>query len=84
VDQLHLVELMLTNQTPNVAPMRAGFGAETRCVGAVANRELRLVESLVTMEVGQRHLGSGHQVEVEVLHVKQIVGEFRQLTGTQE
>ena len=84
LNQLHLVELVLPNQTSNIAPMRTCFSAEAGCGGAVANGEFRLVESLVPIEVGQRHLGGRCQVEVEIFDVKQIVGEFRKLTSAKE
>ncbi len=76
LNQLDLVELVLTDETPNIAPVRAGLGAEARREGAVANGELCLVEGLVTVEIGQRHLGGGRQVEIEVLDVKRSSANF--------
>ena len=54
---------------------RAGLAAEAAGVAHVAHRQVGLVEDLVHVQGGQRHLGGAHQVEavgldpVDLLHV---------------
>ena len=80
--QLHLVELVLTDEAAHVLAVGAGLGPETRRVGDVAQRQLRLVEDLVAVQVGQRHLGGGHQiVRIVAGEPEQVVAELGQLAG---
>ena len=55
LDELDLVELVLTDEAADVGAVRTGFAAETRRVRRVAERELPAVENLLAVKVGQRH-----------------------------
>ncbi len=59
-DQLNLVELMLSDQPPRVLAVRAGFRPEARRVGRVEQGQVPLIQDFVLVNVGDRHLGSGH------------------------
>ena len=83
-DELHLVELMLADQPPHILPIRTRLGPEAGGGGAVADREVLLGEGLVTMEVGDRDLGGRYQVQVEVVDMKEIIGELRELSGAEK
>src|SRR5690606_2672274 len=52
LDELDLVELVLSDESAGVAPVAAGLEPETGCVCAESGGELLCVEDLVTEEVG--------------------------------
>ena len=83
--ELDLVELMLADQAAHVLAVRAGFAAEARRVGRVADRQLAAVENLAAMQVGQRHLGGRHEIQIPVAgNLEQIRLELRQVAGADE
>ena len=62
LDQLHLVELVLSDVAPGVLAVGSGLGAEAGGEGGVADGQLLLTQDLLAVEVGDRHLGGGDQV----------------------
>ncbi len=84
VHQLDLVELVLADQPAHVLAVRSGLAAEAGREGAVADRQRRLVEDLVAMQVGHRHLGGRDQVVVGALQPEEVRLELRQLAGAEE
>lgn len=63
-DHLHLGELVLADQPAGVAPVRAGLGAETRCLCGQGDRQVRGRDDLVGVEVGERDLCGGDEEEL--------------------
>src|SRR5581483_5956923 len=64
LDELDLVELMNANHAASADARRTGFRAEARAVGAVINGELLLRQNFFAMDVGDRRLRGGQQVEL--------------------
>ncbi len=81
--QLHLFELVLADHAARIAATTAGFGAETHRMGGHAQWQTLGVDDLLAHDIGQRHFGGGDQITARLAHfgLKQIVFEFRQLTG---
>ena len=79
VDHLHLVELVLANQALGVLAVRAGFGPEAGRMGAEPDRQLRFVDDLACVDVGQGNLGRGDQEIIRVVELEQVFLEFGQL-----
>ena len=84
VDQLDLVELVLADQAADVLAVGAGLAAEAGGVGGVAARQIRLLERLPAVQVGQRHLGGGHQVVVGPLELEQVGLELGELSRSDQ
>ena len=63
LDHLHLVELVHTDEAARVATGAAGLLAEARGERAVVKRQVRGLEHLARVDVGQLHLGRGDQIE---------------------
>ncbi len=84
LDEFDLVELVLADEAPHIAPVRPGLGPKTRCEGAVAKRQDLFVEGLVAVDIGHRDLGGGRQVEIQPFKAEKIVGEFRKLAGADQ
>src|SRR6185436_17780244 len=82
--QLDLVELVLTDQAAHVAAVRARLGAEAGRVRGITHRQGRFVEHLLAVEVGERHLGGGHEVEVVRFDLEQVSLELGQLPGAHQ
>ncbi len=61
--QLNLVELMQADKAARFLSRGAGLAAEAGGVGDVAAREVLSAEDLVLVDVRERHLGGGDQVE---------------------
>ena len=80
LDELDLVELVLPDQAAHVGAVRSRLAAEARRVGGVTQRQLAAVEDLVAMQVGQRHLGRRHQIQVPVAgDLEEVRLELRQV-----
>ena len=62
--QLHLVELVLADQPPDILTVGAGLGAEAGGVGGVVDGQAFSAEDFAPVDVGHRHLGGGHQIVV--------------------
>ena len=78
-DNLYLAELVQTVESAHIFAVRACFAAEALGVGAVLNRQLRLFDNLITVEVRYGHLGGGDEVEVvhfAVVHLPLFVGQL--------
>ncbi len=95
LDQLDLLELVLTDHAADVFAVAAGFGAEAGGVGAVGDGELGLVEGLVAEEVGDGDFGGGDEPVVVLLQlagavgslvvaVEEVFGELGKLAGAEE
>src|SRR4029079_1404958 len=56
-DQLHLVELMDPGSPHSVFAGGSRLATETRSVRHIPERQLRPVQNLIAMKVGDRHLG---------------------------
>jgi hypothetical protein len=78
--QLHLVELMETDQSTGVAAVAARLASETGAVGGVAEGKLISRDDLIAMQGGHRNLGCGSQPQVIVGAAKTVISEFGQLT----
>src|SRR5262249_32371930 len=61
---LHLLELVLTDDPANVLAVRPGFATETRRVRGHLQRKARGVESLIAIEIGERHFGGGDEIKL--------------------
>ena len=70
LDQLHLVELVLADQAPDILAVGAGLGAETGSVGGVTEGQVLGRENFIPVDVGDRHLGGGHQEIVQALQLE--------------
>ncbi len=85
--ELDLVELVLADEPAHVLAVRARLAAEAGRVGRVRDRQPVALEDLLAVQVGQRHLGGGDEVEVVRALValardaKRVVGELGQLAG---
>src|SRR5262245_10763152 len=69
LDDLHeldLVELVLSDQSPHVLPVRARLAAEAGRIRRVGERERPRLEDLAPVQVRQGDLGRRDQVEVRV------------------
>jgi hypothetical protein len=85
LDQLHLVELVLSNQPADILAVRTGLAPETRRVGGVLDRQIAAVEDLAAMQVRQRHFGGRDEVQVPVAgDLEQVGFELRQVPGPDE
>ena len=83
--ELHFVELVLANQAAHVRAVGAGLAPEARRVGRELQGERAAVQDLAAEHVRQRHLGSGHQIEVPVaVDLEQVGLELRQVAGAEE
>src|SRR6516164_6756304 len=54
--QLHFLKLVLANNPTCILACCACLGAEARCISCEADRQPGLVQNLVTIEIGDRHL----------------------------
>ena len=79
---LYLVELMQTVQTANVLAVRSSLTTEASRVSATLDRQIFLVENLVTEDVRYRHLCGWNKVEVVELALIHLSLLIRKLTGT--
>ena len=76
---LDLVELVQTVEAAYVLAVRSGLAAEAGRLGAVLDRKLVGRQDHVAVEVSDRHLGGGDQVEVverHDIHLGLLVGEL--------
>ena len=62
-------------------PAGAGLAAEARGDRGQPHREVGLVEDLVAVHRGERHLGGGDGPQVVALDVVGVVGELGQVAG---
>ena len=76
---LYFGELVQAVQSAHVLAVRTCFAAEALGVGAVLDRQLRLVENNVAIEVGYRHFGGRNQIEVVHFAVVHLSLFIRQL-----
>ena len=74
---------MHADDAARIAAGAARLLAEARRVGAVANGQLRVVEDLVCVQVGEHDLGRGNEVE-PLGGLEQVVLELGQLTRAGE
>ena len=79
--QLHLVELVLADETPGFLSVRPRLPAEAGRLGHELERQGVGRDDLVPVEVGDRHLGGGYQPEVVFIVVVKVVGELGQVAG---
>ena len=80
---LDLVKLVHADDAARIAAGAARLLAEARRVGAVANGQLRVVEDLVCVQVGEHDLGRGNEVE-PLGGLEEVLLELGQLTGAGE
>ena len=59
--QLHLVELVLANQAPDILAVGTRLGPETGGVGGVIQGQVLGRENFIPVDVGDRHLRGGDQ-----------------------
>jgi hypothetical protein len=77
--ELHLVELVLPDQPAHVLAVRAGFAAEARRVSGVGDRKRSAVEDLVGVQVRDRDLRRGDQVEWAAIFFRALAVRFEQI-----
>ena len=75
-DQLHLLKLVLADDSTHILAVRAGFGTEARGVSHQAHGQLCLLQHLVAIEVCDRHFGGRDQVKVGALALEEIRGKL--------
>src|SRR5205085_4212027 len=80
-NELHLVELVRAQDAASVLPRGSRLTPEAWCIGDEAFRQHVCIEDLVSIEIGDRHLGGGNEEEVLSVHRVGIVLEFRELAG---
>ena len=74
-----LVELVQAVEPPHIFAIRAGLPTEACRISGVANRELRLVEYHVAIEIGDGYFGGRYEIEVvfvAMVHLALLVGEL--------
>ena len=81
LDHLDLVELVDAQQATGVLAGGARLAAETGRVGGVVDRQLVDGQDLVAVDVGDRHLGGGDQVQLVALDHVHLPFLVRQLSG---
>ena len=79
-EELHLVELVHTEQAAGVAPGRTRLAPVAGRRRGEPQRQLGLLEDLAAVHAGQRHLRRRDQPEVVPLDVIGVVGELGQVT----
>ena len=84
LDQLDFVELVLANQATHILTVGAGLCPETRRECRIAQGKIVFFEDLLTVQIGQGHLGGGNQEESLGLDPEQVLLEFWQLPGAFE
>ena len=77
--QLDLVELVLPEHPPHVAPVRARLPAKTGRVRDVMERKIALLQDLAGVQIGQRDLRGRDQPQIVRRTPVLILGEFRKL-----
>ena len=61
LDQFHLVELVLPDQSTGILAVRTGFAPETGGIGGVTDRQVGTLEDLVAVDISHRYLGRGDE-----------------------
>src|SRR5437016_340991 len=85
LDELDLVELMLTEDAAHVLAVRTGLAAKAGRVRRVAQRELAAVEDLAAMQSRERHFCRRHQIQVPLAgDLEQVGRELRQVSGARQ
>src|SRR5688572_19970199 len=85
LDELHLFELVLANETACVLAIRAGLAAKAWRVRAERPRQRGAVENLVTIPIGHRHLSRRNEVKrLLATEFEQILFELRKLSGASQ
>ena len=79
-----LVELVAAFDAAHVAASAHLLTAETGRVSGVVERERRLVQDLIHVQTGERHLGRRHHPQVVLNIVIQVIGELGQLPRAEE
>ena len=72
---------MDAQQSFGVLAVSAGFQAETGRIGGVVNRQVRLAEELVLVDVDYRNFSGGDEEQVLAFHPVHVLFQFRQLAG---
>ncbi|MNV75139.1 hypothetical protein D3C71_1684070 [compost metagenome] len=80
LDQLHLVKLMLTDQSAGIAAGRACFRTETGAVSDEILGQIGYVQNLLTVIVRYRNLSCWNQIIIRIAQLEQILFELRQLS----
>src|SRR5215467_10519645 len=75
---------MLTENPPDVFPIRTGFTAETGCVSGEFDRQALAIDYIVPVNIGDGYFCGRHQIVVGVLDLEEIFLELRQLACTEE
>ena len=88
---------MLANDAAGILAGGSGFGAEARRVGREPDGQPRVVQNLVTIEVGDGNLGGGNEPVVVILELaagdgfgvgipaaEEVFGKFGQLASAEE
>ncbi len=70
LDQLHLVELVLANNSAHILSIGPRLAAKTRGVSRVLQGQVLGRQNLPAMNVRDRNLRRGHQVVVEALDLE--------------
>ena len=72
LDQFYFLKLVLANDAAHVLAVRPSFATEARSVSRYANRQLRLIENLVAIQICDRNLRGRNQPQilVAVRHAK--------------
>ena len=82
--QLHFVELMHADHAARADAGGSGFAAETGRVGDVTLRQIGGREDFVAVEIRDGDFGGGHEEDVVLAAVVELVAEFRELAGAFE
>ena len=79
--QLHLIELVLADEAPDVLTVGAGLGAEAGRVSGIFEGQVVLLQDFVPVDVGHRHLRGGHQKIIPILQLEEVFLELGKLAG---
>jgi len=77
--ELHLVELVLADESPRVLPVGSRLAAKARRVGHVVDGQVLLAQDLVAVDVRDGDLGRGDHVVVHPFDLEEVLGELREL-----
>ena len=82
--QLHFLKLVLPDDASHVAAIGARLAAKARGVRAQADGKPLCVQRLIAIEIGHRDFGRRRQPKIVFLAFEQIIGEFGELSGSEQ
>ena len=86
LDQLHFIELVLTDQTPGIATRGACLRTEAGGIGTEFHRQLTAFQNIAPVNIGDGHFRCGNQEVIFIGNLcrqtESVFLKFGQLTGT--